>query len=78
MLARDPVGIKPLYYGYVGDKPYFASELGAMSLSGVELAHEFPLDHYYTLEGLCSIGIWQGLDFARWQLCLQKMSFYNV
>lgn len=50
MLARDPVGIKPLYYGYVGDNMYFASELSAMSLAGVELVHEFPPGHYYTPE----------------------------
>ncbi len=48
MLARDPVGIKPLYYGYYKDHMYFSSELGAMSLAGVEQVHEFPAGHYYT------------------------------
>jgi len=48
MLARDPIGIKPLYYGYYNEKLYFSSELGAMSLAGVEEVHEFPAGHYYT------------------------------
>ncbi len=48
LLARDPIGIKPLYYGYVDKRLYFASELGAMSLAGVQLVHEFPAGHYYT------------------------------
>lgn len=48
MLARDPIGIKPLYYGYVDDKLYFSSELGAMSLAGVSEVHEFGAGYYYT------------------------------
>ncbi|HIE12111.1 MAG TPA: asparagine synthetase B, partial [Desulfotomaculum sp.] len=51
MLARDPIGIKPLYYGYVEEKLYFASELGAMTLAGVDQVHEFPAGHYYTPKG---------------------------
>ncbi len=48
MLARDPIGIKPLYYGYYDDNLYFSSELGAMTLAGVDEVHEFPAAHYYT------------------------------
>jgi len=48
ILARDPIGIKPLYYGYVDGKMYFTSELGAMTLAGVDEVHEFPAGHYYT------------------------------
>ncbi|MFP4640866.1 MAG: asparagine synthase B [Dehalococcoidia bacterium] len=48
MLARDPIGIKPLYYGYLDDNLYFTSELGAMSLAGVSEVHEFPAGYYFT------------------------------
>lgn len=48
MLARDPVGIKPLYYGHLDGRLYFSSELGAMSLAGLDQVHEFPCGHYYT------------------------------
>lgn len=48
MLARDPIGIKPLYYGYRHGHLYFSSELGAMSLAGVDEVYEFPAGHYYT------------------------------
>ncbi len=48
MMARDPIGIKPLYYGYYNGNLYFSSELGAMTLAGVDEVHEFPAGHYYT------------------------------
>lgn len=48
MLARNPIGIKPLYYSYVNDNLNFPSELGAMTLAGVDEVHEFPAGHYYT------------------------------
>ena len=50
MMARDPIGIKPLYYGYKEGNLYFTSELGAMSLAGLDEVHEFPAGHYYTPE----------------------------
>jgi asparagine synthase (glutamine-hydrolysing) len=50
LLARDPIGIKPLYYGYYRDNLYFSSELGAMTIAGVDEVHEFPAGHYYTPE----------------------------
>ncbi len=50
MLARDPIGIKPLYYGYYKDNLYFSSELGAMTHAGVDEVREFPAGHYYTPE----------------------------
>ena len=36
-LARDPYGIKPVYYAHRGESLYFASELKAIKAMGVEL-----------------------------------------
>ena len=47
MLARDPIGIKPLYYGYTG-RPLFYLGTGRHELAGVDEVHEFPAGHYYT------------------------------
>ncbi len=49
-LARDPIGIKPLYYGYRNKNFYFSSELKAMSHAGVKEVYEFPQGQYYTPE----------------------------
>ena len=48
LLARGPIGIKPLYYGRKNGAFYFSSELGAMSLAGLGEVHEFPAGNYYT------------------------------
>lgn len=45
-LARDPVGIKPLYYAIEGDTFYFASEIKAL-LPVSKRIREFPNGHWY-------------------------------
>ncbi|WP_181347580.1 asparagine synthase B [Thalassobacillus sp. CUG 92003] len=50
IVARDTLGIKPLYYGADDEgKLVFSSELKAI-YQVVEEAHEFPHGHYYTPE----------------------------
>lgn len=44
--ARDPVGIKPLYYAKSGDSIFFASEIKAIAQQAEEI-REFPNGHYY-------------------------------
>lgn len=46
LLARDPLGIKPLYYGWQAGTLYFGSEIKTLHRIVDEL-HEFPPGHYY-------------------------------
>ena len=48
LLARDPIGIKPLYYGISTDGKhfFFASEIKAL-IGHVETIKEFPAGHWY-------------------------------
>lgn len=46
-IARDPIGIKPLYYGYNNDNLYFSSEIKSL-IKATNNINEFPAGHYYT------------------------------
>ncbi|MEL6151930.1 MAG: asparagine synthase B, partial [Chloroflexota bacterium] len=48
-MARDPIGIKPLYYGFDGDTIHFSSEIKALK-DTVEEVLDFPPGHWYTPE----------------------------
>lgn len=45
-LARDPLGIKPLYYGLHNQRLYFASEAKALAWFSQDV-HEFPPGHWW-------------------------------
>ncbi len=50
MAGRDPIGVKPMYYGYDKERTmYISSELKAISDQCIEM-EAFPPGHYYTLE----------------------------
>lgn len=46
-LARDIVGIKPLYYAFAADRLYFASEVKALLHATSTGIREFPSGHWY-------------------------------
>ena len=53
-MARDPLGIKPLYWGERDGMFYFASEIKSLSLV-VDNIHEFPAGHWYhSKKGWCA------------------------
>ena len=46
LLARDPIGIKPLYYGWRDGTLYFASEMKCLHRV-VDTLHELPPGHFF-------------------------------
>lgn len=55
LAARDPVGIKPLYWAKIGDTVLFASEMKAFDAAHRHWVEPFPPGHYWTpFDGLVS------------------------
>ncbi len=48
LAARDPVGIKPLYWARRGDSVRFASEMAAFDRDWQQYVEAFPPGHYWT------------------------------
>lgn len=70
--ARDPVGIRPMFYGYASDgKIMFASEMKALSRLCKEVK-PFPRDMSMMARNLFATGIlrkWNNLWITRWMRC---------
>lgn len=65
-VARDPVGIKPLYYAIEDGTFYFASEIKAL-LPASKRIREFPNGHFYrTNEGFRPYVHWQTTVLESW------------
>lgn len=64
-LARDPVGIKPLYYAIADGTFYFASEIKALFPVTREGIREFPNGHWYRTDtGFHAYGEWRPLPWT--------------
>ncbi len=50
LAARDPIGIKPLYWAEVDGRTTFGSEMGAFPAELHDEIHTFPPGHYWTPE----------------------------
>ncbi len=51
VVARDPLGVKPLYWAHVGQAVLLASELGAFDPEHRHLVEEFPPGHRWSPRG---------------------------
>lgn len=73
--ARDPIGIKPLYYGKTGGAFWFASELKALAPYCPDM-HEFPPGTYFhTQHGFSTFYTVPDLRPERWTVedCISKL-----